>query len=151
MSELILWKNREMDKLRREINRLFDCSRPYLGMSSFLRQVSEGFRIDISETEDAVVVKAVLEGVAPEDLDISITNDTLLTIKGVKRSRQVREDTYYQSVKSSFSSFSRAFRLPCRVRVEEIRATFRKGVLDMVMPKWREGTARKVKVFVKPS
>ncbi|RLC24540.1 MAG: Hsp20/alpha crystallin family protein, partial [Deltaproteobacteria bacterium] len=43
------------------------------------------------------------------------------------------------------------FRLPCRVRVEEIRATFRKGVLDMVMPKWREGTARKVKVFVKPS
>jgi len=151
MTELLLWKNREMDKLRREINRLFDCSRSCLEMSSFLKQISEGFRIHISETEDAVVVEAVLEGVEPGDLDVSVSNDTLLTIKGKRRTENVGGDTYYHCARRSLTSFSRSFCLPCRVRVAETRATFRDGILDMVLPKWRAGKAREIKVDVTSS
>ena len=77
MSELMLWKNEEMNKLRRDIERLFDRCWSDFGMGRFLGEVSEGFSVQIKETEEALVVKAFLEGVNPENLDVSITNDIL--------------------------------------------------------------------------
>ena len=148
MSELMLWKNEEMNKLRRDIDRLFDRCWSDFGVGRFLGEVSEGFSVQIKETDDTLIVKALLEGVNPENLDVSITNDILLTIKGEKSVRTAEEDGYYHSVKRRFTSFSRTFRLPCRVRVGEIKATFRKGVLNIMMPKWKPQKARGIKIEI---
>jgi len=148
MSELMLWKNEEINKLRRDIDRLFDRCWSDFGVGRFLGEISKGFSIQIKETDDTLIVKALLEGVNPEDLDVSITNDILLTIKGEKSVRTAEEDGYYHSVKRRFTSFSRTFRLPCRVRVGEIKATFKEGVLNIIMPKWKPQKARGIKVEI---
>ncbi|MBW2615513.1 MAG: Hsp20/alpha crystallin family protein [Deltaproteobacteria bacterium] len=149
MSGLILWKDQEMSKLRRDIDRLFDRCRSDFGVCRFLGEVSEGFSIKLTESEDTLIVRAELEGVNPENLDVSITHDTLLTIKGEKRVETVEDGGYYHRVKRSFRSFSRTFRLPCRVRVGETKATYKKGILKVVMPKWKPQRPRCIKVEIK--
>lgn len=149
MSELILWKDEEMSKLRRDIDRLFDRCRSDFGVCRFLGEVSEGFSIKLTETEDTLIVRAELEGVNPENLDVSITHDTLLAIKGEKRVETVEDGGYYHRVKRRFRSFSRTFRLPCRVKVSEIKATYKQGVLNIVMPKWKPQRPRCIKVEIK--
>ncbi|MCK4785433.1 MAG: Hsp20 family protein [Desulfobacteraceae bacterium] len=148
MSGLILWKDQEMSKLRRDIDRLFDRCRSDFGVCRFLGEVSEGFSIKLTESEDTLIVRAELEGVNPENLDVSITNDILLTIRGEKKIGTDEESGYYHSVKRRFTSFTRTFRLPCRVRVGEIKATYKKGILNIIMPKWKPQKARGIKVEI---
>ena len=149
MSELILWKNEEMNKLRRDIDRLFDRCWSEFGACRFLGEVSEGFSMQLTETEESLIFRAEFKGVNPENLDVSITNDVFLTIKGEKSVATSEEGGYYHSVKKRFRSFSRTFRLPCRVRIGEIKATYKKGVLKVVMPKWKPQRARCIKVEIK--
>ena len=149
MSELILWKDEEMHKLRRDIDRLFDRCRSEFGVCRFLGEVSEGFSIQLNETEERLIFRAELKDVNPENLDVSITNDAFLTIKGEKSVATSEEGGYYHSVKRRFRSFSRTFRLPCRVRVGEIKATYNKGILKVVMPKWKPQRPRCIKVEIK--
>lgn len=148
MSELMLWKNEEMNKMRRDLNRLFDRCWCDFGIGRFLGEVSEGFSLQVKETEESLIVKAVLEGVNPENLDISITNDILLTIRGQKKIVTADEGGYYHSVKRRFTSFTRTLQLPCRVRVGEIKATYEKGILKIIMPKWKPQKARCIKVEI---
>jgi len=148
MSELILWKDREIDKLRRDIDRLFDRCRSDFGTSCFLGDVSDDFPIKITETKEILIVRAALEGVNPEDLDVSVTNDTLLTIRGEKREKSVEGSGYYRRVERRFRSFSRTLRLPCRVKVGEIKATYKDGILNILMPKWAPEKARGIKITV---
>lgn len=151
MSALILWKEEEMSKLRRDIDRLFDRCWSEFGLCRFLGEVSEGFSIQLTATEESLIVRAELKGVNPENLDVYITNDAFLTIKGEKSVATAEEGGYYHSVKRRFRSFSRTLRLPCRVRVGEIKATYKKGVLKVVMPKWEPQRPRRIKVEINDS
>ena len=148
MSELILWKDEEISKLRRDIDRLFDRCWSEFGVCRFLGEVSEDFPIKLNETEDALIFRAELKGVNPENLDVSITNDAFLTIKGEKIVVTAEEGGYYHRVKRRFRSFTRTFRLPCRVRVGEIKAIYKQGILDIVMPKWKPERRRGIKVEI---
>lgn len=151
MSELILWKDEEIHKLRRDIDRLFDRCWSEFGVCRFLGEVSEGFPTQLTETEESLIFRADLKGVNPENLDVSITNDAFLTIKGEKIVVSAEERGYYHRVKRRFRSFSRTFRLPCRVRVGEIKAIYENGTLKVVMPKWKPQRARCIKVEIKGS
>ena len=150
MSELILWKDQEMNKWRRDIERLFDLCWSSFGTTRFIGEVSEGFSAQLSETQDTIIVRAKLEGIKAENLDVSVTHDTLLTIKAEKTEQSSEDDEYYTRVKNRLSSFRRTIRLPCRVRVGEIKATYRKGILEIIMPKWRPQKPRGIKVEVMP-
>ena len=151
MSELILWKDEEIHKLRRDIDRLFDRCWSEFGVCRFLGEVSEGFSTQLTETEESLIFRAELKGINPENLDVSITNDAFLTIKGEKIVVSAEEGGYYHRVKRRFRSFSRTFRLPCRVRVGEIKAIYKNGTLKVVMPKWKPQRARCIKVEIKGS
>jgi len=147
MTGLIIWKNKEIDKMRRDVERLFD--RMWLEFGSILSpgMTTPGPSLDISETDDSLIVKVELPGVDPEDVQISVTEKTL-SLSGEKREESVRRGAHYHRLERRFGSFSRTIKLPCMVRVEEIQATFNKGVLMIVMPKCRDrnGTGIKLKV-----
>ena len=152
MSGLIIWKDEEMNKLRRDIDRLFDRLRCDFGICRFVDNVSEFGSIRLSETADSLVMKALIPGIDPQNLDISITQDTILTIR-YKRTEEIEDEEgdYYHKVKRTFGSSTRTIRLPCRVKVGEIRATYRDGILEIVMPKWHPQKPREIKVEVKAS
>ena len=104
--------------------------------------------IDLSETEGDIVIKAEIPGINPEDLDISIAGD-ILNIKGEMKKESVQERENYHQVERRYGSFSRTIQLPCRVMIEDVKATYTKGILNIVMPKCKPETARVLKIKVK--
>ncbi len=147
MVKLTLWKDQEMTKLRRDIDRLFSRFWSDFGMKLFAGQISEGPSIDMAETEDTLIVRAKLPETNPDDIDISVTSDTLI-IRGEKREEAVENGTYNYRVERKVGSFSRTVQLSCKVEVESTMATYKKGVLKIVMPKLKAKKPRGIKIEI---
>jgi len=102
--------------------------------------------VDVYQTDTEIVVCALVAGVTPSNLDISLTRDTI-TIKGSREeNKEVEEDNYfYQEL--YWGSFSRTILLPEEVEVDEAVATETHGILIIRLPKINK--ARKTKLKVK--
>ncbi|MGD9034667.1 MAG: Hsp20/alpha crystallin family protein [Desulfobacteraceae bacterium] len=148
MPELIVWKNERMDKLRKDMDRI--CTRvcDEFGIPLFLETAAELPAIDVSETEDSIILRAEVPDINPEDLDISITDDTL-RIKGETKQEHVEEAGGVQRMERRYGAFSRTLQLPCRIDMDDVKATYKEGILNIVMPKCSPEQAREIKVKVK--
>ena len=101
--------------------------------------------VDIYQTPDAIVVKALVAGVQPQTIDISLTRE-MLTISGTRQDeREVDEDHYYQR-ELYWGSFSRTILLPEEVDVDLAEASERHGILMIRLPKINKKRQAKLKV-----
>ena len=163
ISDLIPWKRDEEERvpvrrgreadalldLRKEMNQLFEdfFSRPF-SMTPLSEESSLAGdfipQMDISETEKEINVSAELPGMDPDDIDISLTGNTM-TITGEKRhEKEEKGERFYRSERS-YGSFRRSIPLPEAVEEEKIEASYKKGVLNVKLPKSgkaKEGTKR---------
>jgi len=139
---------REMVSLRDAIDRLFEDSfvRPWRFWPDHLGRGE--FPIDMYQTANEVVVKAALPGVKPEEVDISITGDTL-TIRGERKEEQEarQEDYFYKEC--HYGSFSRSITIPVQVRSDKAEAVFENGILTLTLPKAEEVKPKQIKVKTK--
>ena len=133
--------------LRDAMDRLFD--------ERFLRPIWrwDGEReaspaLDVYTTQEAVVARVALPGVRPEDVDVSIADDTV-TIRGSFEEQKETTEAGYLHRELSRGTFSRSFALPTAVKAESAVATFKDGLLSLTMPKTEEVKPRHVKVEVK--
>ena len=101
-----------------------------------------------SETEDYLIINVDIPGVDPEDLDISITED-FVSIKGELSKGSIKQDDAYRKEERRVSSFSRSIQLSCRIKVEDVRATYKDGILTIVMPKQMPEISHAFKIKVK--
>lgn len=148
MPELILWKKQEMDKLRRDIDSLFNQLWSDFGVSPlFSLGAMAGPHIEITETDDAIHAKAELPDINPQDLDISVSND-VLTIRGKKGARHVEGRGYYHRF-ARLSSFSRSIQLPSKIKVDDIQAHYKGGTLHIIMPKLKPDKMRIIEIEIK--
>lgn len=101
--------------------------------------------IDVYQTPEMIVVKSMIAGVRPEDLDINITRD-MVTIRGKREEERVaREDDYF--VKELYwGSFSRTISLPEEIDVDESEAIEKHGLLILKLPKLDKKKQSKLKV-----
>ena len=148
MAGLILWKNQEINKLRRDIDRLFDRMWDDFGMPLSTKVERELPSIDLSETEDSLIIRAEVPGIDPKDMEISLT-DNILTIKGEMTQEDTEEKGDYHRMERQYGYFSRSLELPCKIVVEDVRATYKKGVLSIVMPKCEQPSTREIRIKVK--
>ncbi len=103
--------------------------------------------IDLSETDNEVIVKAAIPGVDKKDVSIKIT-DNLLTIKGeVKKEQEEKKKNYYRQ-EIAYGAFSRTIQLPADVKTEEAKANMKNGVLEIVIPKTEKAKAKEIKIDV---
>lgn len=148
MAEFVRWEPfRDIMSLREAMDRLFEGSivRP----GSLLAPVAEGtLAVDMYETPEAVVVKATLPGIKPEDIDISITGD-ILTIKGETEKEDKAEKTNYVCQERHYGAFARSIGLPSSVQADKADATFEHGVLTLKLPKVEEIKPKVIKVKTK--
>ncbi|MCR4281364.1 MAG: Hsp20/alpha crystallin family protein [Candidatus Kaiserbacteria bacterium] len=101
--------------------------------------------VDVYQTADAVVIKALVAGVQPATIDISLTRE-MLTISGVREDeREVEEDNYFQR-ELYWGSFSRTILLPEEVDVDMAEATEKHGILMIRLPKINKKKQTKLKV-----
>jgi len=103
--------------------------------------------IDLVDTGDRVEVKVELPGMAKDDVDISLKDDTL-TIKGEKKQeREEKEENRYY-VERTYGSFSRTLTLPSKVNPDGVEARFRDGVLEINLPKAEEEKVKEIQVQI---
>jgi HSP20 family protein len=131
--------------LRQEIDRLFDR----FIEPGWLQMPALGDwepKVDVSETKDAVVVRAEVPGVDQKDIGLSL-QEGVLTIKGEKEEEKEEKDKRYHRVERSYGAFARAIRLPAAVDSSKVSATFKDGVLTVTLPKTAaaKGTAIPIK------
>ena len=149
--DLIPWRKKKdlsLASLQRDMNKLFGN---FFGSGFNIEPVfGEGWSpaLDISETEDAVLVKAEVPGIEPSDIEISLSGDTL-TIKGEKKEEREEKDKSYHRVERSYGSFARTIRIPSSVDPDKIEAKYDKGVLAVTMPKKEEEKGKKIDIKVK--
>ncbi len=94
--------------------------------------------VDVFERDDNVVLRAELPGVEPGDVDIRVT-DNAVALKGTVQHEQHTDDEGYYYSERHYGSFFRSVPLPAKVKPEESRASYRNGILEVVMPKESRG------------
>ncbi len=101
--------------------------------------------VDVYQTNDEIIIRAMVAGVRPDNLDIAITRD-MVTIRGNRTTtEEIRDDSYFFR-ELYWGSFSRTILLPQEVEAEEAEATERNGLLTIRLPKIDKGRQTKLKV-----
>jgi HSP20 family protein len=101
--------------------------------------------VDLAEKDGAILVRAEVPGLKPEDIDISVYGNTL-TISGQKKESQEDQGDGFYHVESSYGSFRREIALPADVEGGKIEAVCKNGVLSITLPKAAKSRAVKVPV-----
>ena len=107
---------------------------------------SEGqLTVDVYQDPNNIIIKALVAGVKPENLDVSITRD-MITIKGSRGEvNEITEDNYFYK-ELYWGSFSRTILLPQEVEVDEATASEKHGLLTLVLPKINKEKQTKLKI-----
>lgn len=90
--------------------------------------------VDMYQTDDAIVIRALVAGVSPNELEISITRD-MVTIRGIREEVQESHDDNYYHRELFWGSFSRTLVLPEEVAIDEAEAQEKHGLLEIKLPK----------------
>lgn len=147
MSNLTRWEPvREMMTLREAMDRLFD--------DAFTRPISlrdggwSAPAVDMYQTDDEVVVKAVLPGFKADDVQINVTGDILILRGEMKHEEEKKEKAWHMREYRS-GSFERSIALPTEVTADQAVADFENGILTITLPKAEEVKPRTIAVKAK--
>lgn len=134
---------RNLGLLHNRVNRLFNETFPHDPGEEPAQAWAPP--VDIFEHGDDLVMRAELPGVMKEDLDVRVEGN-VLTLRGERRRDQAISEESYHRIERSYGAFTRSFTLPGSVDANGIRATFKDGVLDLVLPKAEDARPRKIEV-----
>ncbi|MFC2050859.1 Hsp20/alpha crystallin family protein [Chloroflexota bacterium] len=104
--------------------------------------------VDMYQTANEVVVKASAPRLKPEEVDVSITGDTL-TIKGEHKEEKKVEEENYIYKERRYGTFSRSMLIPVKVKSDKTEAVFEDGTRTLTLPKAEEVKPRQIKVKAK--
>jgi len=139
------------ESLRREMNRVFEDFNRSFGLAP---TEGEGLssqwapRVNMWEDDKGLHVSAELPGMEEKDIDVSLSNDTLL-IKGEKREEKEDKGKNFFRTERVYGSFERAIPLPFEVQQDKVDASFKKGVLEITLPKSPTAQKQVQKIEVK--
>ncbi len=146
---------RPESEFERFFDRWFDDFRPVLRWPRLLgperwlpaREIISMPAVDVYDEKNEIVVKADLPGITSDELDVTVS-ESRLTIKGEKKKEQEVKEEDYHRLERSYGAFARTIELPVPVKVDEVKATFKHGVLEVRLPKTEKARQAPVKVQV---
>ena len=133
-------------QMRREMNRLFDDVFSGFGglglpgaFAPALQQMPAAPKIDVSETDNEIQIKAEMPGIDQNDVEVLLEDDRLI-IRGEKKQEQEREDKdrNYHVRERVQGAFSRTLPLPFAPDPNQVKAEFKDGVMTITIPKPQE-------------
>jgi HSP20 family protein len=101
--------------------------------------------LDVHEDKDGYTIRAELPGMKREEIEVSI-HDGALVISGERQAEKVEEGTEVHRQERYFGKFSRALTLPTAVNGEKVKASYKDGVLTVVLPKAEEAKPKQITV-----
>lgn len=140
---------RDLVALQERINRLFEES------LTSSRHVEEGLAVsrwtpmvDVYETEDSIVLRAELAGMKQSDIQVEVRDNTLI-LRGERKPLAAVSEESYHRLERPCGLFQRAFALPCNVHQDRIQASYKDGILEVVLPKVKIGKLKQVVMDVR--
>jgi HSP20 family protein len=139
-------------EFHKEMNRLFDnFSENMFSLSPIRRdlpEISAAFpKMDVSETDKEFKISAELPGMDEKDIDVSVSNE-VLTIKGEKKAEKEEKKPNFYRMERSYGAFQRSVPLPAEVEKDQVKASFKKGVLNIVLPKSEKAVKESKKIEI---
>lgn len=104
--------------------------------------------LDLSESDDDYLIEIEAPGMEPDDLEITLSDNTL-TVKGEKVQGGTTEERDYHRTERRYGSFTRQVHLPDSVDEEDIDAEYERGILRITVPKAEETARKQIEVNVK--
>ena len=134
---------REIDRLQRQMNRLFD--------DIVLPTWDKDYRFnlvpaaELSETEDAIHLKLEIPGMQASDLDVEVTKDSV-SISGERKEETKTEEKGVTKSEFRYGKFHRVIPLPAQVENTNVKAEYKDGILTLNLPKAEAEKTKVVKV-----
>jgi HSP20 family protein len=137
------------EKSMSKISRIFgEQPQPDAGKKpeEWLSEFEGQLAIDAYQTPSAVKIKAPIAGVRPEDLQVSVTDDTV-TIRGERKAEKEADEEGYFCQECYWGAFSRSFTLPKGIDSEKASAKLKNGILEISIPKHPQSNTRQIRVI----
>ncbi len=132
-----------LTNLRNEINSLFESSFSNGNSSDVFSTWAPA--LDVYEDNDNVIVRAELPGMKKEDISISL-NEDVLTLSGERRHEKKYEGSQTSREERFFGRFSRSVSLQKKVDANQVKASYKDGILTVTLPKAEEAKPRQITV-----
>ena len=143
LRQKIVRMKQEVDKLIKDIT----ATAPVVG-ESLVGGFGQDVRVDVTETDKSVIVKADLPGMDKDKIDISLERGKTLTISGSREIVQKMTAPGVVHQERMSGKFQRTIELPAECLNEGIKASYNSGVLDIEIPKKKEAKKEAVKIKV---
>jgi HSP20 family protein len=146
--ELMRWEPfNGLERVQSRINDFFDeafgHARPYQTNSA-----SNWYpRVDVLESGDAYLLRAELPGMKKEDIHVEY-RDGAVTLSGERKLDEPAAGVEYHRVERTAGKFFRSFYLPQLVKYDDVKATYRDGILEIRIPKADEAKPRQIAINV---
>ena len=144
--ELVRWEPfNGFDRIQSRINDLFDET---LGRARAYSAATNPVwvpPVDILESRDSYLIRAELPGMKKEDFNLEVKEGSL-TLSGERKFEEPANGVEYHRVERVAGRFLRSFSLPQTVKADEIKATYRDGILEIHVPKAEEAKPRQITI-----
>ncbi len=145
MTNITRWEPfREARRMHDMLDRMMDRSM----IDPFWSGAAGTLPLDMYQTDDEIVIKASAPGLTADDLEISVTGETL-NIRGELQAEDVKEGARYHIRERRVENFSRSIQLPTMVQAEKAKADFENGILTLTLPKVEEVKPKTITVKAK--
>lgn len=144
--ELVRWQPFE-GLIQSHINDLFDET---LGRPRGFSPAPNGVwlpPVDVLESKDSYLIRAELPGMKKEDFNLEVKEGTL-TLSGERKLEKPADGVEYHRVERVAGKFTRSFTLPQTVKTNDIKASYRDGILEIHVPKTEEAKPRQISISV---
>jgi HSP20 family protein len=134
---------REVATMRDDMERFFDSM-----IGRYPRERAEGFwapAIDVEETNESMILRAEIPGMKKEEIKVTVADDTV-TISGERRHEAEQKGKTFHRVERVWGSFQRTIVMPVSIQGEKAVASYKAGVLELVLPKAERVKAREIAV-----
>ena len=135
MPNLKVWGERELDRLKKDMERLFDSLCFDYGLPGMCRR---GEEVEISEIGDRITIRICAPGLDPDDIQVKVS-DGGIEISGCR--------VVETGAGRATSNFTRRLELPCRVSLGEVTARYKGGMLEIGLPKCAESECRTIQII----
>lgn len=145
--ESLARRSQDFRAVRDQFNRMFEPFFPRFVMNDELENQTWVPPVDVSETNEKIVLTAELPGFRQEDIELKY-EDGMLTIRGERAMEKETSDRTWHRIERRFGTFLRSFNLPRTVNAEEISAAYHDGVLEVSIPKRDEAKPKQIRIGI---
>lgn len=150
MIDLVPWKKQQkknVSRFQREFDDMFNrfFGRDFEIPGDPLKKGHWFPTADILEDKKKITLKAEIPGVEARDIDVSL-DGRRLTIKGENKQQKEEKVENCLQMESSYGYFKRTIELPAEVDSEKIEASYKRGVLKIVLKKTKASESKKIQV-----